>query len=195
MSPETLHARLSIVYQEYNRVIKPLLADIEARYQKFPDSLFNEIRALNDHVSRCYVTGITDEKIIREIEKAEGHAVRISLDCYKYLDVWFYDFFEKFDKNYTCKIDLTLIDQGELAISYRKFQSNATATIRKAKESESMINKKVLNYTRKHTGFIPTWKNSSEITCKNSNGQKRKKERPAYPEQYYGLPLSLFPAL
>lgn len=46
--------RIIALYQDYNTVIKPLIAEVEARTEQFPLPLFNEIRALHDHISRCY---------------------------------------------------------------------------------------------------------------------------------------------
>lgn len=41
-------------YVHYCEVIKPLIARIEALSEKIPLPLFNEIRAFNDHIARCY---------------------------------------------------------------------------------------------------------------------------------------------
>lgn len=46
--------RIIALYKEYNMVIKPLIAELEARTEQFPLHLFNEIRALHDHIARCY---------------------------------------------------------------------------------------------------------------------------------------------
>jgi hypothetical protein len=113
-----------------------LIADIEARYQKFPDSLFNEIRALHDHLARCYIAGYTDEQIESEIKKAESHVLRITFDCYKYLDVWFQDYIEKFERKYAKKVDITLINNGEFAPEFRRLQSDVIKTVREAKKVE-----------------------------------------------------------
>ena len=51
---------LKNLYNQYMDPVKPLLAEIEAIYEKFPIALFNEIRALNDHVARAY-TAANDE--------------------------------------------------------------------------------------------------------------------------------------
>jgi hypothetical protein len=142
MEADLLHPKLSQIYNAYTQTIKPLIADIEARYQKFPDSLFNEIRALHDHISRCYNPGVTDDQIEIEIKKAEGHVLRITFDCYKYLDIWFHDFIKKIDRKYTGKIDITLIDNGLFAPEFRKIQSNCIKTIREAKKSESVNKQK-----------------------------------------------------
>lgn len=84
-------SKLSPLYQTYNEVIKPLIAEIEVRFESFPTSIYNEIRAFNDHVARCY-RNINDEELIEtQIKKSKGHIERIVLDCYKYLNVKLYD--------------------------------------------------------------------------------------------------------
>ena len=57
------------LYKVYNTVIKPLIAEVEARTEQFPLPLFNEIRALHDHISRCYSDDVTEEQIEKNIEK------------------------------------------------------------------------------------------------------------------------------
>ena len=47
------NVRITALYQDYNTVIKPLIAEVEARTEQFPLPLFNEIRALHDHIARC----------------------------------------------------------------------------------------------------------------------------------------------
>lgn len=47
MTEENLHL-LENFYQQYNMPVKPLLAEIEAVYEKFPLALYNEIRAIVD---------------------------------------------------------------------------------------------------------------------------------------------------
>ncbi|GHS97439.1 hypothetical protein FACS189421_04250 [Bacteroidia bacterium] len=137
MNVEKFQSELSTIYTQYNETIKPLIADIEAHCQQFPDSLFNEIRALNDHIARCFTSNMIDSQIAEELKKAESHVLRITFDCYKYLDVWFYDYIKKFDKDYTDKIDITLIDNGEFAPKFRKLEVDAIKMIREAKKLES----------------------------------------------------------
>jgi hypothetical protein len=145
MEQNLFHSKLSNIYSDYTKTIKPLIADIEARYQNFPDSLFNEIRALNDHIARCYNPEFTDEQIEIEIKKAESHVLRITFDCYKYLDVWFHDFVKKIDKEYTSKIDITLIDNGLFAPKFREIQSDCIKIIREAKKAESVDKQRSFN--------------------------------------------------
>lgn len=60
MTEENLRL-LEKLYQQYNNPVKPLLAEIEASYEKFPMALYNEIRAMNDHVARA-VTAADEQK-------------------------------------------------------------------------------------------------------------------------------------
>ena len=60
MTEENLRL-LEKIYQQYKDPVKPLLAEIEAVYEKFPLPIYNEIRALNDHVARAFFVD-TDEK-------------------------------------------------------------------------------------------------------------------------------------
>lgn len=53
MSPAVQDA-ISKLYAEYTNKLKPLLAFEESVTQNFPGPILNEIRAMNDHVSRCY---------------------------------------------------------------------------------------------------------------------------------------------
>lgn len=88
---------LEKLYQQYNDPVKPLLAEIEAIYEKFPLPLYNEIRAMNDHVARA-VTAVDDKKAVIQLEKAASHINRITRDCYKFLDVYYKREAERFDK-------------------------------------------------------------------------------------------------
>ena len=37
--------QIKLLYNTYNEVIKPLIVEIEVRYEEFPIPVFNEIRA------------------------------------------------------------------------------------------------------------------------------------------------------
>ncbi|MDO5341871.1 MAG: hypothetical protein Q4F69_05395 [Bacteroidia bacterium] len=64
---------LAALYKRYNVVIKPLIAEIEARSEKMPLPLFNEIRAFNDHVAHCYLENADSKMVGDELEKAGRH--------------------------------------------------------------------------------------------------------------------------
>ena len=42
--------QLTPLYNRYNDVIKPLIAEIEVRFESFPISIFNEIKIGRAHV-------------------------------------------------------------------------------------------------------------------------------------------------
>ena len=69
--------QLTPLYNKYNNIIKPLVAEIEVRFEEFPTSIFNEIRAFNDHISRCFLKPEDDEWITVQLNKANGHIERI----------------------------------------------------------------------------------------------------------------------
>lgn len=132
------------LYRAYNTVIKPLIAEVEARTEQFPLPLFNEIRALHDHISRCYCDGVTEEQIEKNIEKGERHVVRIILDCYKYLNLSLHDSLMLFERQ-TRNIDLTVLKNGTFYPEYKSLRTKAVQMVRKAKTLESLNSKAALD--------------------------------------------------
>lgn len=128
--------RIISLYQEYNTVIKPLIAEVEARTEQFPLPLFNEIRALHDHIARCFSDVITKQQKELEIHKAERHVVRIMLDCYKCLNLSLHDNVLLFEKQ-TKHVDLTVLQDGTFYPKYKTLRMHAIQTVRKAKILES----------------------------------------------------------
>lgn len=140
MNPDFFE-RLTPLYNKYNDVIKPLIAEIEVRFESFPTSIFNEIRAFNDHVSRCYFNPDDEEWINNQIHKAEGHIERIILDCYKFLNVSLYDsVIKKFDKEYK-GVDLSNINNGDFLIQHKKIAREIVVRLKEAKSKEVLENK------------------------------------------------------
>ncbi len=139
ITPDKLQLALKPLYDDYNSVVKLLLADIEARYEEFPPAVFNEIRALHDHIARCYRDDFTTEMIYDNITRAEGHISRIILDCFKYLILSLSDGVKDFEKRYR-NVDLSTIGDGEFYINYKRLYRSAVSTVRNAKLQES-INK------------------------------------------------------
>ena len=129
--------RIIALYNSYNTIIKPLIAEVEARTEQFPLPLFNEIRALHDHIARCYSDGFSAEQVDTEIHKAERHVVRIMLDCYKCLNLSLHDAVLLFEKQ-TKHVDLTVLQDGTFYPKYKSLRTQAIQTIRKAKSLESM---------------------------------------------------------
>ncbi len=141
MDTSYLGDRLAPLYNNYNKVIKPLIAEIEVRFESFPTSIFNEIRAYNDHVARCFLQPNDEEWINTQIRKAEGHIERLILDCYKFLNVSLYDLtIKKFDKKYK-GVDLSVIDDGMFIIKHRKLVRDIVINLKKAKLTEGKDDK------------------------------------------------------
>lgn len=129
--------RIIALYNDYNTIIKPLIAEVEARTEQFPLPLFNEIRALHDHIARCYVEGFSEVQVDAEIHKAERHVIRIMLDCYKCLNLSLHDTVLLFEKQ-TKHVDLTVLHNGTFYPKYKSLRTQAIQTVRKAKSLESM---------------------------------------------------------
>lgn len=129
-------AKSNELFAQYNQVIKPLIAEIEARSETMPQPLFNEIRAFTDHIARCYFPDIPDEKLQDELQKAGRHIVRITLDCFKCLNILLFKDVEKFEQR-TKNIDLKVLDNGEFYPKYRKLKREAADTVKQAKLAES----------------------------------------------------------
>lgn len=123
-------------YTQYCDIIKPLIAQIEAQSEKFPLPLFNELRAFNDHIARCYYNNPSDKYIHEQISKARRHITRITLDCFKCLDGLLYQQIEQFEKQ-TKNIDLTVLDNGLFYPEYSRKKVEAAKIVREAKIQES----------------------------------------------------------
>lgn len=160
--------RLTPLYNKFNVVIKPLIAEIEVRFEFFPISIFNEIRAFNDHVSRCYLKPDDEEWINNQIHKAEGHIERIILDCYKFLNVSLYDsVIKKFDKEYK-GVDLSNINNGDFLIQHKKIAREIIISLKEAKSKEVSEDKSesIAIYEKVHNKYTEL-EDLIEQNCRN----------------------------
>ena len=133
---QELQIEIAECYRQYCGVIKPLIAQIEAQTERFPLPLFNEIRAFNDHIARCYYDNPSDEKIKEQVNRAKRHITRITLDCFKSLNVIAYSQIEEFERQ-TRNIDLTVLDNGLFYPEYSRRKVEAAKIVRNAKIQES----------------------------------------------------------
>lgn len=134
MTPTQQH-QIEDCYVAYCEVIKPLIAQIEASSEKLPLPLFNEIRAFNDHIARCYYNSPDEDYIAEQIDKAQRHITRIALDCFKCLNVILYQKIELFERQ-TRNVDLTVIDNGTFFPGYSRMKVEAASLVRQAKNLE-----------------------------------------------------------
>lgn len=146
-------ATLKSHYETYNDVIKPLIAAYEAREQHFPTPVFNEIRAFNDHISRCYLVDSTPDFITKQLNRAGRHISRIILDLYKYLIISFDKSIKRFEKR-TRNVDLSIINDGQFYVNFSGLRNNAINAIREAKRLEaSTSNGEEIIFAQFETGF------------------------------------------
>jgi hypothetical protein len=134
----SLHNKLAPLYKIYTETLKPLIAEIEIQYEKHPVQLYNEIRAFNDHVARYYRDGITEQEVDKQVAKAMGHWERLTLDCYKFLNIHCHDKTVKNFEKWIKRVDLTIINNGEFYLKYKELHKNAILNLKKAKQMESI---------------------------------------------------------
>ncbi|MBD5408500.1 MAG: hypothetical protein HDR54_03780 [Treponema sp.] len=136
MTKENLRL-LENLYQQYKNPVKPLLAEIEAVYEKFPLALYNEIRAMNDHVARAF-TADNDTKATEQIGKAVSHINRIIRDCYKFLNIYYKRESETFDRH-ICSVEPRTTKDCEMMTEYGKLSDEATSLVEHAKQNEHLV--------------------------------------------------------
>lgn len=132
-----MEERISEILLVYRDTIKPLLADIQYRRGgKLPDNFLNEIRALNDHIARCYRDGNGLETVNRELTKAEGHLRRLVYDCFKQLNIYISDTLNAKEKRFYSDMWLTY-EGGRFWREYSKNRKYAQLNVIEAKKKES----------------------------------------------------------
>lgn len=132
---ETLE-RIRYCYEQYCAVIKPLVAQIEALSEKIPLQLLNEIRAFNDHIARCFYHNPPADYIDEQVARAERHIIRITLDCFKCLNVIRLQQIELFESQ-TKNVDLSVVDNGLFYPEYSLLKIDAAKAVKQAKLTEA----------------------------------------------------------
>lgn len=145
MISEAQVKRIEEIYSNYRITVKPLIATIEATYERFPIQIFNEIRALFDHIAHCYSPDAQPEKIENEITRSESHLYRIIFDCFKFLNVKAKDELDLFEKQ-TRNVDLPSISNGEFYPEYKRLSNLAFTNAKEAKKLESSDKDLALKY-------------------------------------------------
>lgn len=134
------------ITQDYLNNCKPLLEILKVRNKgKYPKNCLNEIRAINDHIARCYRENITETDITKELGKAEGHLQRLAYDCYKQLILY-----QVADIKHTIRwyysSQWPRIGDGKLWRIYISKFKEARQAERDAKHNESIDSDVALNY-------------------------------------------------
>ncbi|MBP3358443.1 MAG: hypothetical protein J6K91_05975 [Opitutales bacterium] len=135
---------VSLLYEEYNTVIKPLIASIEAKSERFHAQILNEIRAVHDHIARCYL-GKDDQFNQKQFDKARSHNERLVLDCLKMLNMLAKEQMQEIES----KTRLEQIDSGKFYIKYCQLADEAEKLTEKAKIKESIDKYEAINLFQK----------------------------------------------
>ncbi len=127
---------LASLYEEYTNKLKPVLAFEESVAQNFPGPILNEIRAVNDHVSRCYWVEKTEAECLSEVNKAKGHLSRSILDAYKYLVIVYEHKVQDFFSQYR-NICIAIVDDGKFLPELNRLHAIARDLAFQAKMEEA----------------------------------------------------------
>lgn len=127
------------LYDKYLKIIKPLIAEIEALYEEFPITILNEIRAYNDHIARCFKSEVSSDYIDNQLNKALSHIRRIILDSYKFLIMYYHKkCISEFEKT-TKGIDLTNVNNGRFYLEYVALKEEVLSISNEAKLKETNV--------------------------------------------------------
>lgn len=124
------------ICESYNKIIHPFVAQLEIIDGEFPVEILNEIRAIFQHLIRCYALN-KEDAIKKNIDKARSHLKRAILDCFKYLCVSFDEEYKKFLHTFR-HVDLREINQGAFLIDITRTYQEAKDLLIDAKEAEAL---------------------------------------------------------
>lgn len=136
---------LKELYDQYNSVLKPIFAELEARSQQYEIQIVNEVRSFFDHIARCYRPNIDDLFIHGQLKKAESHMHRALYDTSKLLIVEYTKYLEKFEKK-TKNCDLSIITNGTFYPDFKALYDKAFDLLIKAKQHEAYDFEESFNY-------------------------------------------------
>lgn len=129
------------VYEQYRTIVRPFISFLELFDREFPVEILNEIRAIFQHLARCYTCEFdivsTDDSsseeeirnkqmtfIGKNIDKANSHINRALLDCFKYSCLTLHDEYVAFMNMYK-NVDISSLDNGEFLKKLHILKTNA----------------------------------------------------------------------
>ena len=128
------------VYYQYHTIVKEMVIALEIDDGEYPVEILNEIRAMMNHLAKCY---IADDKkpdnyldiISKNIHNAKSHLRRAIFDCYKYGCLSADDFYRRFHESMK-NVDLGVIDNGSFVVVLSQKYTKAKALLKGAKIAE-----------------------------------------------------------
>jgi hypothetical protein len=150
-----MQQRERAIYEFYRKNVRGLLGEVTARNEgKTPANCMNEVRALTDHIARCYLPDQTEQKKNEELSKAEGHLRRLTFDCFKQLNIFMYDNLQKMEKTSFTK-DWFRWDGGSFWVTYSENRKCAKKSVVEAKQKESIDSEEAMKlYNVAHDSYM-----------------------------------------
>lgn len=130
---QKLYLELTEGYTQF----RPILATLQEKNGgDLIPAIKNEIRAINDHIARCYITDATPDQQFHELVKADGHLRRAIYDTFKQLNILYHDFIREYDDRHFGN-HWHKIDNGAFWEQYATQRLEVDKWIHEAKQAES----------------------------------------------------------
>lgn len=138
ISEENIECQRESLYKSYNEEIKPLVAEIEARFEEFPEPLLTEMFFFNDYMAKGYIKLISHDELIKSMQSAEDHLTQLKLYLYLYLNSALVETIKLFEQQ-TRNVDLNVVNDGEFLQKYTQMKKQAEDKLRFAREKEGTV--------------------------------------------------------
>lgn len=128
------------IFRQYHQEIKHMVVELEADDNEFPVEILNEVRAILNHLAKCFLLEDDkpdnyEEQISVQVHDAKVHLKRAFIDCYKYGCISSEDYYLSFQHQMR-NVDLTIIDNGVFSSKLTQSYTNAQEAIKQAKKAE-----------------------------------------------------------
>ena len=115
---------ITILYNRYNEVLRPLVSEIEGRNEFFEEPLLLNVASMFDNLALCDLDDIEEETSLFYFEKAKYYLDLSISQSYQYLIKNLDEKMNSFEKK--CKnLDLGLIDEGKFIKKYNCLKEEA----------------------------------------------------------------------
>lgn len=129
------------IHKAYVEKVAPLVDDLEYAQGYDASPLYNEVRAIMGHLSRCYLK--KPHRVSEEIHKALGHLDRLTLDTYKVYALYFTEIESEYESRYR-RVDLSKIDNHAFYETYFNLSYQGKTYLLEARKQESVDKKAAL---------------------------------------------------
>lgn len=120
---------ITILYNRYNEVLRPLVSEIEGRNEFFEEPLLFNVASMFDNLALFGLDNIEEENSLRYFEKAEYYLDLSISQSYQYLIKNLDEKMNIFEKKCN-NLDLGLIDGGKFIKKYNSLKEEAKMSVR-----------------------------------------------------------------